>query len=340
MAGPGLRGRRSRSRREKDDMRTLIAIVVAGLILLPGAVTADELINNGLAPPNPANVIDDVDSGSTVYVRNVGCPPGWGEPEVGPEDPCPSPGALTRVAFVEGGVRSGLVTKDSSALTITGGTLSNSLHVNDLCAATMTDGSALAAHIRQSSTFRMTGGSIGSNLATYDSTILRMSGGFVEGRLIAYGSANVTMSGGIVEDGLIAASFSTVTLAGGSVEGYVSSESSSNVTISGGTVGAELRAKHFSTTTIVGRHFAVDGVPVPYEDLTAQTGILTGTLASGERIENLFYQGGGSYTGTITLVESPGLPSLSPWSQLALMASLLGAGLGVWRRRAIASSPA
>jgi hypothetical protein len=48
----------------------------------------------------------------------------------------------------------------------------------------------------------------------------------------------------------------------------------------------------------------------------------------------VFYQGGGSYTGTITLVKAPGvLPTLSPWSQLALMAGLLGAGLGVWRGR-------
>ena len=98
-------------------MRSLIAIAVAGLVLLPGAVAADELINNGLAPPNPANVIDDSSPSSRVYVRNVGCPPGWGEPEVGPTDPCPSPGAATRVAFEDGGLRVSLIAKDSSTLT-------------------------------------------------------------------------------------------------------------------------------------------------------------------------------------------------------------------------------
>jgi len=47
----------------------------------------------------------------------------------------------------------------------------------------------------------------------------------------------------------------------------------------------------------------------------------------------------------VTVAESPpantnNLPSLSPWSQLALMAGLLGAGLGVWRWRGTSSSAA
>jgi hypothetical protein len=51
----------------------------------------------------------------------------------------------------------------------------------------------------------------------------------------------------------------------------------------------------------------VDGVPVPYGDLTALTGTLTGTLASGEPIDNAFQQGGygGNFTGTITVAHEP-----------------------------------
>ena len=50
--------------------------------------------------------------------------------------------------------------------------------------------------------------------------------------------------------------------------------------------------------------------PVPYGELAELFGRLTGTLASGEPIDNIFYQGGGDYTGTITLVPEPTTASL------------------------------
>jgi hypothetical protein len=43
-----------------------------------------------------------------------------------------------------------------------------------------------------------------------------------------------------------------------------------------------------SSVTIVGRRFEVDGVPVSYGDLAALTGTLTGTLASGDPVDNSF----------------------------------------------------
>ncbi len=106
--------------------------------------------------------------------------------------------------------------------------------------------------------------------------------------------------------------------------------------MSGGTVWQRIWAGGSSVIEIIGSDFMVDGVPVPYGDLTAQTGTLTGTLASGDAIDNTFFQGGyqGEASGTISLLpRSLNTPTLSPWSQLALMVGLLGAGLGVWRRR-------
>jgi hypothetical protein len=120
---------------------------------------------------------------------------------------------------------------------------------------------------------------------------------------------------------------------------FLAVQDSSTVTMTGGTLLGDLRAADTSTITIVGRNFEVDGVPVPYGDLTAEIGTLTGTLASGDPIDNTFWRG-----GTLTLVKSaeppPGtLPALSPWSQLALMAGLVGAGLGVWRGRGRRGAP-
>jgi hypothetical protein len=81
----------------------------------------------------------------------------------------------------------------------------------------------------------------------------------------------------------------------------------------------------------VGRGFAVDGNPVPYGDLSALTGTLTGTLASGDPVNNVFHQGGGFYTGTITL--APLLPALPRWGYLALAGGLIVVGAAVMRRR-------
>jgi len=99
----------------------------------------------------------------------------------------------------------------------------------------------------------------------------------------------------------------------------------------GGTVNRYLLASGSSVLTIVGRDFKVNGQPVPYGDLTGQTGTLTGTLASGDPINNVFYQGGWTgdpcsvlnpCTGTLTLVlqtlpeddfEYSGVPDPQKW---------------------------
>ena len=76
-------------------------IAASALILVIGesAQAATIMINNGLAPPNPANVIDDdTYYWYDVHVRNVECPPGW--PAGNADDPCPFPGAPTEVAVV------------------------------------------------------------------------------------------------------------------------------------------------------------------------------------------------------------------------------------------------
>ncbi len=58
-------------------MRALIAIVTL-LLFLPGMANAGYIvINNGLAPPNAGNVIDDdAYLSDWVLSRNAGCPPG------------------------------------------------------------------------------------------------------------------------------------------------------------------------------------------------------------------------------------------------------------------------
>ena len=98
-----------------------VSTLILGVYGVANAVPI--VINNGSAPPNAANVIDVADdySDDSVYVRNVGCQPGW--PAVFPHDLCPSPGAPTEVEIVTGGEARYLLAYDSSTIEITGGTV-------------------------------------------------------------------------------------------------------------------------------------------------------------------------------------------------------------------------
>ena len=243
-----------------NSMRTLLTAIVGLLVAAPGgasaAVCGDPpyqwhcVINNGSAPPNPENVIDDgTHSDDWIFVRNVGCPPVW--PTGGYAfDECPAPGAPSAVA--------------------------------------------------------LTGGGVVKYLDVWDSSSVTMSGGAVE-ELGAWNVAALTMSAGAVNGDLYADNSSSVTVLGGTLNGDLYAYASSTVTMSGGVVTGDLLVYDDSTVAIVGRDFEVDGAPVPYGDLAAQVGTLTGTLAAGDPLENLFCQGGymGVCTGTMTLVAPP-----------------------------------
>jgi hypothetical protein len=320
-------------------------IAASALILTMGAPAQaiSFVINNGFAPPNPANVIDDGTYGSDdVYVRNVGCPPGW--PAAAPHAPCASPGAPTTVELTSGGTVIDLITNDSSTITMTGGTVMDDLSAEDSSTITMTGGAAyfLKAHdsstvtlsdgavdymqANVTATLTMTGGTVAESMLGSNSSTFAMSGGTVWGHLGFNDSPNVTLSGGVVGDYISANNTSTIMMTGGTVGNFLSANASSTITMSGGTVGNFLRANNSGTLILIGSDFMVDGVPVPYGDLgPIYTGTLTGTLASGDSLNNLFYQ---FYQlgGTITLAPIP-----EPSTALLLAFGL--AALAAGRRR-------
>lgn len=317
----------------------VLVSVLAWTLASAGAVSADAVvINNGLAPPNPDNLIGDTSfEDDYIYVENVGCPPGW--PEGDPEEPCPSPGDPTDVEVANGAAVWEIAVHESSSVKVSGGTVWTAVTGYGSSTTRITGGFLGTApnhtvNAYDSSTIEMSGGTVKYSLKAYDSSHITMSGGTVTNSLTAHGSATITMTGGTVDSYYLRANESSnVTISGGTVD-WLLAQGFSTVTVSGGTIRNELVADGAATITIVGQGFAVDGVHVPYGDLTALTGTLTGTLASGDPVDNAFFQGGGDHTGTIALAPAGDIlvPALSSGGKLALAAALIGS-VAMRRRR-------
>jgi hypothetical protein len=338
---------------EDVEMRTFLIVIVGLVVTAPGVASAIAcgsdhptlcVINNGSAPPNPQNVIDDATHSShEVYVRNVGCPPFW--PAGLPTNRCNSPGSPTGAEVADGGSAEDVNVYETSTVMVSGGSVGYGVNAYDTSTVTMSGGYVgyeITAY--EASTVTMSGGFVDYEITAYDTSTVTMSGGTVDYELEAYGTSTVTMSGGLVGRQLVAGQSGTVTMSGGSVELELEAYDTSTVTMSGGTVDYELRAYDTSavtmsgglvkyedlfafdtsTVTIKGESFMVDTgsgpEPVEYGDLSAMTGRLTGTLESGDLIDNVFYQGGyaewpacsgfSPCSGTITLVHA--LPVITP----------------------------
>jgi len=130
-------------------------------------------------------------------------------------------------------------------------------------------------------------------------------GGMVRGQAQAGQSAELVVEGGSIGGYLASLGSSTVTLRGGHVAGFLHAGVYSRFSWLGGSVGGRLEADDNAVLDIYGRDFRVDGDPVPPGPiLNVWFGVLTGTLASGEPIDQVFIHGASpvsSYQGTIVL---------------------------------------
>jgi hypothetical protein len=272
-------------------MRTLL-IAIAGLLVgaagasadvicvqIPGGPPGEEdcVINNGLAPPNPENVIDD----STylddwIIVRNVGCPPVW--PAQPPEgtawSPCPSPGGPTEVEVgvdgrlahvsaldsslvtIDGEVSRDVLVYDSAGVTMNSGIVEQSLLAFDTSTITINDLGVVKGNLlaRGSSTVTMNGlvfKGVWGGLSTLGSSTLTMNSGYL-GSLSTRESSAVTMNGGQVSRTAEVTDSATFTMSGGTLSIGGRAFGSSMLTISGGTVNLLLEAFDSSTIEMTG----------------------------------------------------------------------------------------
>jgi len=160
--------------------RTL-ALAFATLTLggVQPATAVTILINNGLAPPNPENVIDDflvMGTFDLVKVRNAGCGAAPGL--------CTAPGAPTTVAIVDGGVAANVLADGSSHVDMQGGDVY---------------GLFLAAS--GSASISMTGGNVHFVLEASEDSQISFLGGYVEAQVRGFDAAHITIAGGSIGSG-------------------------------------------------------------------------------------------------------------------------------------------
>ena len=135
----------------------------------------------------------------------------------------------------------------------------------------------------------ISGGSMGYGLGAYDNSQVTIFDGTIGEDLAAENNSQITIFGGSIGEYLLAHNESRITISGGSIGEYMAAFDNSQVIMSGGSVVTELIVGNNSQITIYGTDFNVNGEPVGYGPITAASGILTGTLDSGEAINNDFY---------------------------------------------------
>jgi hypothetical protein len=247
-----------------------------------------DVINNGLAPPNPANVIADPIETHTVFVQNVGC-------DATLETPCPMPwGEPTDVTLVDGGEIGGfdLVVFESSGAHVSGGTIWGDLVARDVAVVELSGGEVLGeVYARDGAFVEISGGAVG-----------------IEEPLADYRANDVIAEGS-----------SVLTIRGGAIQGDVHARGNAAVTLTGGALEGGLSASDTATVSILGQDFEVDGSPIGEGPIEATSGSLTGTLASGTPLTVTFERDQGA---TITVPEpNPGLLALAAVLALAVLRS-------------------
>lgn len=237
----------------------LLALACAALLLAFGSISfptgaraTTVVINNGLAPPNPANVIDASNSfpNASVFIHDVGCDAtisANGDPDS--YQGCASPSTPTSIEIVAGGQIGNPINAPSGA----------------------------------------------GALDVFDTSTFAMNRGFVRFNIFARQSGHVVVTSGFVSEDLRVMDSASAVSAGGSIDNLLVRESGTAV-VRGGTLrvgpadAGILSVAEFATLTVLGSGFAVDGSLVPYGPLVATSGTLSGVLASGDPINNLFFR--------------------------------------------------
>ncbi|MEI7835438.1 MAG: PEP-CTERM sorting domain-containing protein [Planctomycetota bacterium] len=217
-----------------------------------------------------------------------------------------APGMHTTVNLLDGGSIWKWWAYEDSRIDISGGSADRGLSAYDRTQVTMSAGQIWY-------------------LWAYGHSQTMISGGTATGDLCAEDSSQLTLSGGSVEGYVVAGGNSIVIMTGGAVSGLLGAGGSSQVTILGGTISQTLDMYQDAIVYLHGDQFAIDGIPLSSGAIRSVLGTscdsepfrrLTGTLASGDIVNNLFRIGD---SAQLVLVPEPATLSLLALGGLAVL---------------------
>ncbi len=325
-------------------------IALSAVLLASSASTAsgaDLLLNNGLAPPEPANVLSAPapDTGSDwFHLRNAGC-----GTLADPTAACPSPGASTTLEIVDGGIVSQLRILDSSTLVVSGGLSDGTgglVSVSDLQAQDdarvfMTGGGidtiSLAGraafeytggycctdsmHLSEHATALLSGAGMPYSTSVSDHASLVITGGGQGESLRLFGDATATVDGSFYSASANGRSELTLHAGGtpyltsrdaarihvlGGRYGDATAEDGAEIDFYGGTLNDAISLGQ-SVLRFIGSDFELDGSPISLGELSAMSGVLTGTLSNGDALQTYVYR---DIDASILLVPEPATGAL------------------------------
>jgi hypothetical protein len=227
------------------------------------------------------------------------------------------------VITLGGGSVRGLSVEDSSSAFLVGGTVDGALIADDSSSVVFDAGLVSALLANDSSSLVMSGGEVSGDLRVRGSSSAEISGGSIQSLYFSSDAAG-SISGGLISS-LEITYGAPLSISGGTIGALSSYDATA--TVEGGSVSEIHVLTRDATVFLRGSGFAVDGFPVPYGDLEALTGTLTGTLASGDAISSVFtrelFLG---ERGAITLIPEPSTAVL-------LFSGLAGLAATTRRRR-------
>lgn len=229
------------------------------------------------------------------------------------------PGMQTTVNWLEGASSSYRVTAyEDSRLNVLGGSIGNNIIAFDRSQVHISGGLIIdVVHAHGNSYVEMTDGTIVNHLMGFDNSQVNMSGGSLGSEFYAWGNSCLTLSGGVVGDNVASLDRAKLFLYSGSVNNGLYVNDNSEAYFHGGTVGSGFEINSEGVLTIYGFNFAIDGNPIGYTEIVSLFGgradneplrHLTGTLYSGEFIDNDFHIGN---NGKIILIPEPATPPVA-----------------------------
>ena len=127
-------------------------------------------------------------------------------------------------------------------------------------------------------------GIVTSMVLVYDNSTFNLAGGRVDNYILTSNNSHVNISSGSIAYDLRGNDNSVFTISGGAIGDDLLVNHNNQTLITGGSIGGELDVYGDSVVTIEGT-----GFNYAYGEITNPTGILTGTLANGDPIDNRFY---------------------------------------------------